>query len=212
MFYTIYKITNLVNGKEYIGKHQTNDVNDDYLGSGKNLRRAIEKHGRSNFRKEILFIYETEEEMNAKEAELVTEEYISRKDTYNICVGGKGGWSYINANGLSLTEKHAKAANQNRLKGVERYLELVKDEEWNKVFREKIRSSHPSKREGYVNPFEGKVHSDETKQKWRGHKRQCGQSNSQYGSCWITDGTISRKIKKTDPIPDGWRIGRVIRG
>ena len=35
MFYTIYKITNKINGKIYIGKHQTKDPYDLYYGSGK---------------------------------------------------------------------------------------------------------------------------------------------------------------------------------
>jgi NUMOD3 motif len=96
MFYTIYKITNKVNGKEYTGKHQTNELNDGYMGSGKNIRRAINKHGIENFTKEILHIFDSEEEMNTKEAELVTEEYCTRKDTYNICSGGQGGFGFIN--------------------------------------------------------------------------------------------------------------------
>lgn len=36
-YYTIYKTTNLINGKIYIGKHQTKDPYDSYLGSGKRL-------------------------------------------------------------------------------------------------------------------------------------------------------------------------------
>jgi hypothetical protein len=44
MFYIIYKITNKINGKIYIGKHQTKDVQDSYMGSGKRLRYAIKKY------------------------------------------------------------------------------------------------------------------------------------------------------------------------
>lgn len=100
MKYTIYKITNKVNSKIYIGKHQTKDINDGYMGSGKMLRQAQKKYGIENFYKEILYVFEAEEEMNLKEKELVTEEFCLREDTYNICVGGQGGFSYINNNML----------------------------------------------------------------------------------------------------------------
>lgn len=90
MYYTVYKTTNLVNSKIYIGVHKTNDPGDDYFGSNHILKRAIEKYGTEKFTKEILFIYNSEIEMFQKEAELVTEEFCSRKDTYNIVPGGRG--------------------------------------------------------------------------------------------------------------------------
>lgn len=91
MKYTIYQIRNKLNGKVYVGKHQTEDVNDGYFGSGVALRRAVKKHGKENFEKEILFVFDSEEEMNQKEKEIITEEFVSRKDTYNLGVGGEGG-------------------------------------------------------------------------------------------------------------------------
>ena len=68
MFYTVYRITNKLNGKFYVGKHQTSDLDDGYMGSGKLIRQAISKYGLENFHKEILFVFDNEEEMNAKEA------------------------------------------------------------------------------------------------------------------------------------------------
>lgn len=91
MKYTIYQIRNKINGKIYIGKHQTENIDDGYFGSGVALRKAIQKHGKENFVKEILFVFDSEDEMNAKERELITEEFVSRKDTYNLGVGGEGG-------------------------------------------------------------------------------------------------------------------------
>ena len=91
MFYTIYKTTNLINGKYYIGKHQTLNIDDTYLGSGIAITKAINKYGRENFTKEILFVFDNELDMNNKEKEIVTEEFISSKNNYNRGVGGQGG-------------------------------------------------------------------------------------------------------------------------
>ena len=80
----------------YIGKYMTNDKDDDYMGSGIRIRRAIEKYGIENFEKTILFECESADEMNAKEAEIVNEDFIARDDVYNIKLGGDGGWDEIN--------------------------------------------------------------------------------------------------------------------
>jgi len=91
MYYTIYKTTNKINGKFYIGKHQTDNPNDGYYGSGKKLEAAIKKYGRENFIKEVLFIYDNEHDMNNKEKEIITEDFVKDKNTYNVGIGGEGG-------------------------------------------------------------------------------------------------------------------------
>lgn len=92
MLYVLYKTTNLINGKIYIGVHQTDDTNDLYLGSGFLLKDSIKKHGRKNFKKEILEYFPSKEEMYKRESEIVTEEFIKRPDVYNRRLGGDGGW------------------------------------------------------------------------------------------------------------------------
>ena len=111
MFYVIYQTTNLLNGKIYIGIHKTTDENDSYLGSGKQLMYAVRKYGREHFKKEILFKYESLNEALDKEKELVTEEFVKRKDTYNISLGGGLGGKDIN--GLTFEgKKHTKEARE----------------------------------------------------------------------------------------------------
>lgn len=90
MKFIVYKITNKVNGKIYVGAHATKNLDDGYMGSGKAIKRAIDKYGDSGFTKEILHELSSSEEMFAKEREIVNEEFVARKDTYNLVVGGFG--------------------------------------------------------------------------------------------------------------------------
>lgn len=91
-YYLIYKIINKNTGKSYIGKHITTDPNDAYMGSGKAIRAAISKYGVKSFTKEILHFCSSIEEMNQKEFELVK----LGGDSYNVKLGGQGGFDYIN--------------------------------------------------------------------------------------------------------------------
>ena len=96
--YYVYKITNIKNGKIYIGKRShPNPTEDKYMGSGKLIIKAIEKHGVASFTKEILAIFETEDEAAALEAKLVTKEFIKESNTYNMHEGGYGGFSHIHS-------------------------------------------------------------------------------------------------------------------
>lgn len=92
MNYIVYKITNKINNKIYIGCHKTENINDDYMGSGTLIRRAIGKYGLENFEKIVLYNFDNKLDMLKKEAELVNREFIKRNDVYNLVEGGGGGW------------------------------------------------------------------------------------------------------------------------
>lgn len=148
MLYTVYKTTNKINGKYYIGSHRTHNPNDGYLGSGVALRRAIEKYEKENFSKEVLFVFDNPEEMFAKEKELVE----IGEHSYNLMEGGKGGFDHIDNTGDnncmrnpevvkrfvesaksngSYHTKNAKAAQlQNLKKAVEANIGRERTEEW----------------------------------------------------------------------------------
>ena len=70
MYGYIYLTINLINGKKYIGKHY-GELDDSYLGSGTILQKAINKYGKQNFKKEILYISKDEEENCIKEKEFI---------------------------------------------------------------------------------------------------------------------------------------------
>ena len=108
IYYLVYKLTNLVNGKIYIGCHITKDMNDGYMGSGKRLAYAKKKYGLGSFKKEILSTWETPEEMFAEEKRLVNEEFITRDDVYNIACGGRGSWLHVNFHAHNLYGSNGK--------------------------------------------------------------------------------------------------------
>lgn len=93
MYYYLYKITNTVNDKIYIGVHSTDNLNDGYFGSGKVLCHAVKKHGKNIFKKEIVEFFDTAEDMFNAERNVVNVEFVNRSDTYNIKEGGLGNTS-----------------------------------------------------------------------------------------------------------------------
>jgi hypothetical protein len=87
-FHYLYKITNNINGKYYIGRHSTDNINDDYFGSGIGIINAINKYGKENFSKEILYQCETTEELWDLERKVVNAEVVNDKNSYNMAFGG----------------------------------------------------------------------------------------------------------------------------
>lgn len=214
MFYTIYKVTNKINGKVYIGCHKTENLDDNYMGSGKILKRAIQKYGIENFQKEILEVFDNPEDMFKMEARLVTESFVKDSNNYNLKKGGEGGFDYINQNDLN-SGKIYQASNityEHRLQSLStRREKLRKDKDYRQkhlAIRRKIAKSNPN----FYRHMQGKKHTEETKAKiGEANKQMTGQKNSQYGTMWITDGLVSKKILKDNEIPDGWVPGRIIK-
>jgi group I intron endonuclease len=160
----IYKTTNLINGKIYIGQ----DANDNpkYLGSGTRLRYAFKKYGKTNFKKETLSLCYSKKELDEQEIYWIKFfDSTNKAIGYNICHGGQGGMirtdeekelmgtydKISNAHKcVSLSDEH-KAAIANGLskyKKPDPYKDLTEDE------KRKIKV-------GNYNNFAGKTHKDE---------------------------------------------------
>jgi hypothetical protein len=214
--YYLYRITNTINGKIYVGIHRTNNLNDGYMGSGTVLKRAQTKHGINNFKKEILDTFENPEDMYIAETKLVNEEFVSRNDTYNIKKGGHGGFDYINdnyskADRVRINTAHSKIFTQ----------KLKEDPVFAEDFKEKCSIGQKRRwKEGVFDnrthcSFEGKHHTEETKIKIgianAAHQR--GERNSMYGKQWIYNIELkeSKRIDKNEPIPQGWLKGRKMK-
>ena len=196
MFYTIYKITNNINKKTYIGKHQTKNLDDGYMGSGKLIRNAIKKYGVENFTKEILHVFDNEHDMDNKEKELVNEEFVKSSSNYNICEGGKGGFSYINS---TIWDDQKRLDHNRKVSGLRNLTYEQRRFYANQNVERGIGIHSPD----FKNPtkgFSGKRHSEDAKKKIGSANslNRRGNQNSQYGTIWVTNGSSNKKIKKED--------------
>lgn len=119
----IYKTTNLINGKIYVGKDVFNNPN--YFGSGIILTKSIKKYGISNFQKEILEECQSLKELNDKEIFWIDKlNSTNKKIGYNIAKGGDGGDTFSNQ-----SVKKKKDVIEKRRKSSK---DLFASEEWRK--------------------------------------------------------------------------------
>ncbi len=84
----LYEIKNKLNNKIYIGIHSTEDIDDGYMGSGTLIVQSISKYGKNNFIKTILEYCDNRELLIELEKKIVNKEFVNRRDTYNLVVGG----------------------------------------------------------------------------------------------------------------------------
>jgi len=202
-YYYIYKTINVINGKYYIGMHSTDNLNDGYIGSGTHLKRSIIKYGKQNFKTEILEFLSTKEELIKREKEIINEDILNDPNSMNLQPGGGGGLS-----GEEHKRKFLHAGGMSALPRLEKYREIhlhkmKTDIEYRERCLDKIRGNKS---------FEGKHHRDESKKKIgeANSIKQKGNLNSQFGTCWITNGIENKKLKNGNTIPENWVLGRIL--
>lgn len=204
----VYKTTNNVNGKIYIGVY--GGTRDDYYGSGSLLRKAFSKYGKENFSRQTLYEFDSLEEAYKKEAEIVDLDFIKRDDTYNLQVGGKGGRTRIIS---EETRRRMKESKSN-----------ISEET-----RQKMSESAKKRCEVWTSPT-AKGHTQEAKEKMSKTKKERGiakgKNNPMYGKTrtdvsernkipkrWMYKGTKTKLVPielVDEMILDGYNLGRPI--
>lgn len=202
-YHYLYKTTNLINNKFYVGIHSTVNLEDGYIGSGTLLRRAIRRYGKNNFKFEIIQFFKSREELLIKEKEIVNEEILKNNQCMNLKPGGGGGFCNEEHRNKFI-EASKKTQFKTNDKGTEKFKYLYQnDDTWKKWFISRCK------------PYDwtGKKHSEDTKKKIGkiNSINQKKEKNSQFGTCWITDGVNNKKINKDLTIPEGWYKGRIIK-
>lgn len=129
IIHCIYKTTNLINNKTYVGQFNGDEKKFKYyLGSGKKLKPALKKYGRKNFKKEII----VQGEFNAHLMDSLEIHYIQLYSppesplSYNIDRGGNNGR-------LGIPDPHRKKIFQYTLNG-----EFVKEWESATIIEKEI--------------------------------------------------------------------------
>ena len=197
----LYRTENLVNGKSYVGVHKVADTSRSrkYLGSGKTLKKAIDKYGRENFIRVTLEEFSCAKDVYAAEAKMVTEEFVKREDTYNLTMGGVG---TVGVKGRPKSEGHkAKIAAAHSRPET----------------KAKLRAANG----GANHPLYGKHHTEATKAKLSAFRS--GENNPQCVAVVVngvyypkrkfaaeaenvTPPTVSDRIKSIKSKWDGWRL------
>lgn len=196
MFHIIYKTTNTVNNKIYVGYHfQESDpfAFDGYLGSGKGILKAIKKYGRYKFIRETLHVFTTEHDALSKETEIVNESFIMRSDVYNLVPGGGKPPSH---KGKKKTENHKKKIGCSQ-KG--KVISIAqRDKTSTTLTGRKVGPHSVERKKNIANALLGVKHTEERKQKMSdNHADMSGAKNPMFGKIGPANPNFGRKDSST---------------
>ena len=177
--------------------HSTHNMDDGYIGSGKRLWYSIKKYGKENFKCEILEMLPDRNSLKKREKELVNESTIKDELCMNLQLGGGGG--FINKEHAKKCQSAGGIVHKEKMKNDETYRNIII-----KRLREYNKLNHKNGKIKY-DTFTGKKHTEET-------KKIIGEKNSQFGTCWITNGNENKKIDKNKLyLYPEWELGRKLK-
>lgn len=201
-FHYIYKITRTDgSGKYYIGMHSTDDLEDGYFGSGRLLWKSIKKHGREKHVKEILEFLPSRKELKERERVLVNEEIVNDPLCMNLKLGGEGGWDHLPAEVVRANAIANSGFINPSIDGLRRIQE-------GRALGGKRSGGATVKFATLAAASQSACEKRRQTMNERGHAQ--GEKNSQFGTCWVTNGKPI-KIKKEELdeyLANGYRRGR----
>jgi len=231
MYYYLYKITNKKNKRVYVGVHKTEDLLDGYMGSGKLIKAAVAKYGLSSFDKEILMFCESYEKLLEVERNVVNSIFVHRTSSYNLRIGGHGGFDYINNNNVSKF-KGRKHTQETKKKIGEKLSIMFSQGIYKQYFTFRMLGNdyNPNiKCKGSAHPAYGKPKSPEHKLKISNAIKsvyatgvrlspniyRTGELHPAFGSVWVCNLALglTKKIKSCSLdyyLGLGWRHGRLL--
>jgi hypothetical protein len=200
MKYIIYKTTNKLDGKYYIGCHCVKNENDNYLGSGKYLTSAIKKYGKENFKFEILHQVNSKEEMFELERQIVNENLVKDPMSYNLKIGGSGGNPGIVG---AFKGKQHSAETKEKIRNTA-LTQITTDQKRQKLSQNNWAKKDPTAQRQHVKEINlGRPKSEIQKQKL---------SAIQTGKKLVNNGVISTWANSEDVsvlVSQGWTLGKI---
>jgi hypothetical protein len=206
----LYKIICIITNRYYIGIHSTHNIDDGYMGSGKRLKYSIRKYGVKNHKKEILKFFESRGELMQGERDMITIDMLLDKNCMNLKNGGDGGLSGLPKQTIDKISKAGNKAFKYKLDNDVVFKKQHSDK-MSKVIKKAYEDGKIDKSINY--DWSGKNHTIETKDKISNTKKGSGigETNSQYGTCWVNKSGTNKKVKKEiidNYLNEGWILGR----
>ena len=188
-YHYFYKITNTINNHFYYGVHNTNNLDDGYMGSGVRLHKAYKKYGIENFKKEILKFFDSAKDAFDYEESVVNETLVCDENCYNLQCGGKGGF----IPNIQDFVPHPKGKLVVKYKNTKEYF-VIDRLEYNPEIHDTT----------YTN----RKRSDEEKNKIR---KTMTPENSKNDRVWVNKDGVVKYLRKNlldEYIKNGWSLGR----
>lgn len=218
MYGYIYKTTNLINNKIYIGQRKGTIQDPNYYGSGQRLRKALKKYGKDNFKCEVIEWCDTFEDIQLREKYWI-EFYNSRDQQigYNLAPGGLQNPAHkLSPDEIKQRSAALSKRNKTNWQNTEYRDKLIKI-----LTQNGYNTHHTEEHKQYLREhpfFKGCKHTEQTKAKMRQKKIDCpspsqwtSELNPALNGCWYNNGVSEKVINDISKVPDGWNKGRLKR-